>query len=335
MADDIRPIIKQVENYRASLMRTDAEAIQRLVETYQRLYGRLQDKIDLLILEIGNVEGITKGQVMRMERYQTLMAQVRYELNRFQASTINEVERLGELGLTAGIRSSHALMEGMAKAVGVNAQFNVLPKEVIKSLLGFLDPQGALFARLGMLAEATAEATSQTILDGVGLGYNPKKIARNITNALGMGLTDSIRNVRTVQLWSYREANRANYVANSDVLAGWVWHADLSTETCASCIAMHGTVHSLDEVLNDHYNGRCAPIPLLVGQDNPLAGAGEAWFTQQDEATQKGMLGEDKWAAWKEGKFGFSDLTGNYQSEVYGSMRVEKSLKELIGQELE
>lgn len=331
MADD-RPIIKQVERYQAALARQDAEAIERLVLTYQRLYERLQDKIDLLILEMGNVEDITKGQVMRMERYRSLMAQVKDELNRFQATTISEVERLGELGLNAGIRDSQALMKATANTAGISAQFNVLPKEVIQRLLGFLDPEGPLYARLGMLAEATAEAVSQAILDGVGLGYNPKKIAYGITNGLGMGLTDAMRNVRTVQLWSYREASRANYIANQDVVAGWIWHADLSTETCASCLAMHGTVHPLDEVLDDHYNGRCAPIPLLTGQKNPIE-SGEEWFAKQDEAIQKGIMGEEKWGAWKEGKFEFSDLTGHYESDVYGSMKVEKSLKELIGQE--
>ena len=138
---------------------------------------------------------------------------------------------------------------------------------------------------------------------------------------------------RTVQLYSYREATRANYIANSDVVEGWIWHADLSPTTCAECIAMHGTFHANDETLNDHHNGRCSMIPVVKGFDRITEeGAGEAWFNAQPESVQRDMLGPGKYEAWKEGQFDFSQLVSTQNDPVYGEMRVEATLKELLGE---
>jgi len=114
------------------------------------------------------------------------------------------------------------------------------------------------------------------------------------------------------------------------VLDGWVWHADLgSGRTCMSCVAMHGTQHGVGEVLNDHYTGRCAAVPVVRGFENPVEQTGEEWFAAQDEATQRSLLGV-KYTAWSEGKFGLADIPGITVDEVYGPMRVEKSLRELV-----
>jgi len=97
---------------------------------------------------------------------------------------------------------------------------------------------------------------------GLALGLGPEVIRRLIQQMMGMVLTRALRIARTEMLRAYREAARRNYQANSDVVKGWIWHSALNERTCAACWAMHGTVHRLEERLDDHVGGRCTAVPL-------------------------------------------------------------------------
>ena len=70
-------------------------------------------------------------------------------------------------------------------------------------------------------------------------------------------------------------------------------------------------------------------IPI-VGEPIVQPDAGISWFMSLGEAQQKAMMGPGKYEAWKEGKFDLSDLTSVYNDEVYGEMRRETTLKELV-----
>jgi hypothetical protein len=209
--------------------------------------------------------------------------------------------------------------------------FKGLESGVVKQLLKFLDPESALYARLKLITDGTIDAVVRTIIDGVGSGFNPRKIASMIQDAFARGLTDALRNTRTVQIWSYRESARANYIA-SDIVKGWYWWAELDDKVCMSCVAQHGTLHPLDEKLDDHDNGRCAAIPYIPNiTDEPTTG--EAWFTSLPDAQQKSMMGAGRYQAWKDGKFEFLQLSRQHEDERYGTMRYEASLKYLLGEQ--
>lgn len=66
--------------------------------------------------------------------------------------------------------------------------------------------------------------------------------------------------------------------------------------------------------------------------DNAPETTGKDWFDRQDEATQRSMMGKDKFDAWKEGKFEFGNLSSTHTDDVYGEMRGETPLKDLIGE---
>jgi len=294
------------------------------------MFKRLQGHIDALTLEIGEKEP-TIEQAIASVRYRRLIAQTAEELNQFQALTIAETEALADLGI--GLGGTHA-RQMLAITIGdssIAGRFNALPKETIQTLLGFLSPDGPLYERLKLLAPATTQGVADAISEGVGLGHNPRKIADAVQNEFGKGLTSALRTVRTVQLWSYREANRATYIANSDILEGWIWHAAIGDpRTCMSCIVQHGTLHPLDENLNDHYNGRCAMIPKVKGIDSPVTESGIEMFEKLPEAQQRALMGVGKYEAWRAGRFQLPALSGEQRDDVYGKMRIEQSLKALI-----
>jgi len=322
MPDSITDLARK---FRDALLRDDAAAMGRLVTAYQQLYGRLKDKIDLLLLELAKYDSLTRSQVQNMARYGELIKAIERELSTYQEYARVEISTSARRAIESAIADSSKYL----KALGY-ASPTMLPSAAIETMLGFLQPDGALFKRLGFLAKENAGKVANALLEGIGLGYNPRKVAGIIEQYMGGGLTDALRMARTSHLYAYREATRANYIANGDVVKGWIWWAELDGETCASCIAMHGSIHPLDEVLDDHHNGRCAMLPYLG--DNAPSATGEDWFRSQDEATQKQIMGEGKWQAWQDGKFEFWQLSSEHTDNVYGLMRGETPLKDLIGE---
>lgn len=321
-------VIELATRLRAALESQNGEAVKRLVNAYTAILERLQGDIDALVLSIG--DDMTPGQAQRLAQYARLMSKTIDELGKYGQYLNLEITQEMRSAILAAEKDARILVK--ASYFGndaVMARWNTVPARVIETITGFLDPDGELYKRIDAMPEYTAEKVSRAIVEGVGLGRNPNVIARDIVRAFGGSLTDAIRMTRTAQIWSYREASRANYAANSDIVTGWVWNSALQPgRTCMSCVAMHGTEHPLSEPLNDHYNGLCSMVPMVIGGRNPITESGEAWFNQQSEATQRKMA-RSKYDLWKEGKVSLSDLTTERTDDVYGVMRGEPSLKEL------
>lgn len=325
----VSPVLVASRNYQAQLARLERAANQRLIGNYLRSWSRLEAMLNRLLLDIGD-QIPTQGQLVRLERYRALIDQIATELAGLQALTGNEIAAAGDL-IRLGEQHARELIALSVGRTQIAGMFNVLPVAAIETMLGFLDPAGPLYDRLRNLAGVNAQYVANAIIEGITLGWNPRKIARAVRDAFGRGLADALRFVRTAQLWAYREANRASMVANQDVLQGWVWSANFDERVCMSCVVMHGTVHPVEETLNDHHNGRCVAIPLVVGFESPISETGVDWFSKQSEATQRALMGPGKYDAWQEGKIRLDQLTEERDDDVYGRMRGEPSLKQLLG----
>jgi hypothetical protein len=308
------------------IARVDGENLKRISEVYAVMYDRVQGDIDALVLAIEALDKPTSAQVKALPQYKRLISRAEVELDRFTVYLETTIESAATAAIGLGLADSAALV----KAMGV--KMTSLEPAVMRPLLSYLQEGGALYKRLQQLTGATVDKVIASIVDGVGQGFNPRKIAGLIQDSFGGGLTDALRNVRTVQIKSYQDSARANYMA-SDVVTQWIWFAELDSDVCLSCVAMHGTIHELDETLDDHYNGRCSALPYIPEFGNPVETTGQAWFEGLPEAQQKEMMGDLKYQAWSDGKFEFSKLSQDHENDVYGNMKSEASLKSLIGEE--
>jgi hypothetical protein len=272
----------------------------------------------------------TAAAVRKLDSYKSLISSIEKELLKFQGYAGTVMQQISGEAITLGAKNAGILtIEGNP---AIAAQWKTLNPAVIENLVSYFGEGSPLMDRLDKFASKNALRVAQTIIDNVALGNNPKKIAYLIRQSLGGGLTDALRMTRTVQIYSYREANRASYIANSDIVTGWYWMSALDKESCMSCIAMHGTFHTNDETLNDHYNGLCTMIPATIGSKSPIEQTGIEWFNSLPQEEQQRYMGQGKYESWKDGKFELSQLSGNHKDEVYGEMRIEVPLKELIGE---
>jgi len=329
------PILQTVDQQRRQIEAVDAQTLERVARAYAVIAKRLERELEALVLQLEKEGQLSKRELLASSRYRILMEQTQQELQKYTGYLTVELNTAVGAGIDVGSQHAGQLLSTIIAGNGsIAARFAYLPREAIETLLAFLSPNSPLYKRIQEIAPFTAEQVSQTIIEGVGIGKNPREIARQVTNAYGMGLTNAMRLVRTAQLWAYREANRAQFAANSDIVTGWYWHAKLDSGTCLSCIYQHGKFYPLTETLNDHHNGRCAMVPGVKGFPPPFAqDAGEQWFNSQPESVQRSMMGKGRYEAWAAGKFDLSKITNIYEDDIYGRMRRESTLKELLANE--
>lgn len=312
-------IVDLVKSLRDALQRADSKAMKQIIDAYGQMYKRLLPRIDALALEISTIENPSKAQIRKLTRYKTLLSEINTELNTFQGYAKTVMQQTSSTAIKFGLVDAKSMV--LVQNPGLATTFRTLNPRAIESLIGYLSPGSALMKRIELLAPTTAQKVAEAILDRVAFGSNPKTIAGFITKELGIGLTDALRMTRTVQIYSYREANRASYVANSDVVEGWIWMSVLDTETCPACMALHGTFHTNDEVLDDHYNGHCYAVPSVIGGNKEkYSGEGEAYFNSLSEAEQKSVVGNSTWELLNNGDVQFNELVSHRDDEVYGSM---------------
>lgn len=310
--------------FRAAIDRQDAAALTRLAKTYHQLYLRLTPKLDSFLLALSQIEAPTKGQVMRLAQYKNLISALESELTKYAAYVEVEIRNTSMASVEMAVKQT----ESFLKAAGY-AMPKSLPTNAIYSMLGFLQEDSPLWERLGKLAGTNAQKVADALLEGITFGYNPAKTAKMFENLMGGGLTDAMRMARTSQLYAAREASRASYIANADVVEGWEWWTALDADVCMACAVEHGTVHSLDESMDSHYNCRCTSIPVVKGWSDPSQ-LGTDWFKALPESQQREMMGNSAFEAWQAGKFELSDMATRRHDDVYGEMLARTPLSELI-----
>lgn len=322
-------VVELADQFSDELEALDNEALERIVRAYARIFATLEDKVDALLAEIAALENATVSQVAKLARLKALEAQVVEEITRFQTYLQTEIVNAAELAFATSSAQAQELIKALLAGAGIQAELGNLPVGAFEALVAFLQPGSPLFERIELLAGTVADYVRQTLLEAVALGYNPIKTARLIQDAFGRGLADALRLARTAQLYAQRVAAQANF-QNSEVLDGWVWYAHLDGTVCQSCIVMHGTIHPLDELLNDHHNGRCVMLPYMEAFGNPVEQSGIEWFESLSEAQQKAILGPGKFEAWKAGQFTLDQLSREIENDVYGMMRGVTPLKDLV-----
>lgn len=342
------PVIDAADQFRDLLLRIERAQAMRFVNAYGTIFKDLEGMIEALTLELASIEDPKPWKVAQLARWKALRSQIVEQLGRYGAFVDTELRAAIERQIGLGLQHAEQLTlagipKPLANAIALN--WNRLPAEAVLRLMGFLAPGSPLHnALIKQLGEAVASGVERALLEGIALGYNPRKVASIISRELGQGLTWALRTARTAQLWAYREATRAAYVANSDIVEGWIWHAKLGDgRTCISCITMHGSIHPLDETLNDHYQGRCSMLPLTktwadlgfpgIPETRVTVPPGRDWFDGLTDAEQRQYMGKAMWNAWKAGKVDWNDLSREHDDPVYGLMRGMPSLKELLGDE--
>jgi SPP1 gp7 family putative phage head morphogenesis protein len=310
-------VIQVMRSFKADLLRGERAQVQAMAQRWLAVERRLSAQIDALAYDMAQIarDGGTVSPTMLSTsvRYRELLVQLTDELEGYSGyaeRTITDRQRqLARLGI------EHA---GQAITTqGVRAGFTRLPVEAVTNLVGLSGSGSPLRSLLAASWPLAADGLTQELVTGVALGYNPRKIARNMAQGMARSRDRMEVIARTEALRTYKEANRQSYIA-SGVVRSYKRLATHDSRVCAACLLDEGTEYALGEEMPEHPQGRCTLVPVVDGVPQPKWVQGAEWFVEQPPATQTAILGKGRYEAWQRGAFDLGELVTVRPNATWG-----------------
>lgn len=333
-------VIGERADWRRALAQQYAPTASRLTTAYERMVRGLQpyqnDFTRELTRRLEAGERITPEMVRGLPQYQRLLARIEAEYNDFGVLVRNAAGDVSDQAVPVGAgfaEQAATLTSGNATGLIGSAWLRPSP-ETLQRVIGYVD-SGAFRQAWSQYGTQVASGLADVLLAGVAQGKHPTVLARIAANWYGIPYAWAENATRTAQLWSFRTAAHATYMANSAIVRGWVWWAALDDRTCWSCWGQHGSEHALDEVLNDHHRGRCTPLPIVIGRDQWVNAVetGPTRFGRLSEAEQRAVFRGNQalYDALQAGAVTWPDMSQRYTNPIYGEMLRAASLRGIVG----
>lgn len=328
-------------DWRQQLVSDYGATADRLTSAYQRILPMLQDSVDGLTSRLKQwakdhpEANLSAEDARGFKQYQDLLTRVEIEMKDFAAIVRNEAGTLQDQAVSTGIGGALEMAQSFSgsRAEIVGQAWNQPAPETLQQVISYVD-SSVFREKAGAFGSNAANNAGDVILSAIAMGKNPEATARILSNWLMVPMVWAENSVRTIQMYSYRSANHASYLANPDVVQSWMWWATIGDpNTCMSCIEQHGTIHPLDEELDDHYRGRCTPLPIIVGStwQNSVE-TGQDWFDGLSEGQQRAQMGNNAmYDAFKAGKVEWGDFSQVHHDDLFGDMVSQASLKSILG----
>ena len=263
----------------------------------------LEAECELLAREIAERQArglpVTLWHVRRMERYQSLMRQVRAQIGRYSPGAIADIAEMQQMMARLGLEHAAALID--MQTTSVAALFDRLPVDAVLNMAGNTAAGTPLASLFTPLPGEGAQAATRALMRGIALGWHPTKTARAMMEGTGLAYERSVLIARTEQMRVYRETTRRQYAA-SGVVEGYRRVAAKSARTCIACLMADGRFYELDVPFEEHPAGRCVAVPALRRSDGVSWATGETWFRRQD-ARRSADSGPGRYEAWQSGRF--------------------------------
>lgn len=339
-----------INSFRDRLLAGEQGAAQDMAAFFQQAIGKIQPELDRVTQQIADMqaagEPIHPSLMYEQGQFKALRDSIEQEVQQFGDYAAGRTANLQRQAIYGGVQDAQWLLSQTVPD-GVTWQFAATAPAAVENAMGATQdgsPLAKIFDGYGTQASTDAK---NALVNGVLMGKGPRQIAADLQGSLEGNLSRALVISRTESIRAYRTAQTQNYQDNSDVVEGWIWQADLGVDTCALCIAMNGSVHDVNEFLDSHPQCRCVQLPktkdwtsilddagvdttgLDIPDTNPDVQNGSDWFNNQPEAKQLAILGPSKFALFQNGDLSLDDLVHHGTDPQWGGFRREKSVAEL------
>lgn len=340
MAQQPPDVLRVAEEYQRRLRRRETQAVRTLTTDYARLARRLASEATKLQEDVerlrGRGEAVPPWRVAQLERYRDLMQQTEQELGALGADGERIIRTLQSEGIRLGMDMAEAQLTALVPE-GILVTFNRLPTGALEMMIGFLQDGSPLKLLLDAIGTEAGKRIGELLTEGLALGWNPRKVAAAMRREVGMALTRSLRIARTEMLRAWRKSSIQGYRDQGSLIKGYKRHAQADDRTCIACLLMDGFVYQTEEDFTDHVQGRCAVIPITrswaelgfegIEDTNPEWTKGREWFLDQNAGTQRKIVGDAMYEAWKGGEIDLEDMKTLHRSQEWGDSWQQASLK--------
>lgn len=316
MTEQEPTILQVLREQRAALLRGDVATLQQYASRWQSVEDTLADSIELLARDIAERQAlgldVSRNSLYRLDRYQRLLEQTRDTINGFAVGIEPDIRQQQTELWTQGQVDAIAQLEAIT-----GASWSTLPVSAGNTFIGFAVDGSPLRSLLLQAWPDAADRMTNTLLQGIALGKNPRNVARLMQEDTQASLQRMLTVARTETLRAYRESSRDMY-AKSGVVEQYRRLATRSVRTCFLCVALDRTLHPVTEPLPTHPNCRCTSVPVVSGYDVNLGMSSQEWFDKQDADTQRRMLGNGRYNLYKRGT-PLTDFVDVYHDPQWGA----------------
>jgi hypothetical protein len=183
------PLSRLAQDFRAALLRREADAARRMVAAYADVWRAVQVDLTRLQQQISTArtagEAIDAAWLWRGDRLLALQEALSQRLTVFGLLAGQEIAQAQRDAV--GLAQSHS--QGLLRAAlgdGPPLPFVRAPDEVLAALVGTLTDGSPLRALLVSLAPATASQAGDVLTRGIVTGKGPRETARALRDVLGV-----------------------------------------------------------------------------------------------------------------------------------------------------
>ena len=313
--------VRQAKAARIALDHTADDVTRKLAGYWSTAWQELVDEWQTAVADLAtSSEWPSHRQILQSQRVTAALNHTGEQLVAL-ADTAG-VTITGELPHFVALadNSQQTLFASQLGAAAVSVSWSRANPGALEAIVKRVTGQVESLARL--LPADQQAAMKASLVRGVAVGENPLDTAQRMVDRLGGvfngGVARAENIARTEMLDAYREAGRASRAANTDVLTGWMWSCDLSSNVCPACLAMDGQIFPLDTPGPlGHQQCRCTAVPVSkswteLGIDAPEPAptrqTGRDWYLKQPWRTQERIMGRDRAAALRSGDLRWEDI---------------------------
>jgi SPP1 gp7 family putative phage head morphogenesis protein len=309
-------VVSLMRSFKRDIARAGSEQAQEMARRWLAVERRLMGQMEALAMDMiaRQASGIPVSANMLLNdvRYRELLIQLTAEqakYTQYAEATITDGQRAMA---SAGVSQSQ-----QAIAAQVSTTFNRLPVSAVEHMVGVTGAGTPLNSILVQSWPLSAQGLTQALVDGVALGWGPRKTAKMMAEGMTGTLNRMLLISRTESLRVYNEASRQSYLA-SGITPNYTRISAHDSRVCLNCILLEGTVYRTDELMPTHPACRCSLLPLPNGAPFPQWQRGEDWLRTQDSQTQEAIMGKNRYEAWRLGQIELADTVQIVPNAVWG-----------------
>lgn len=327
-------VLEMLESYRSRLLSRDREIQRDLTRRWLRVEQALRDNIEALSHELERERAagrtVSRWRLNQLERYQRLLAQLEAEQRRFARYAAGLISREQYMAALDGIEYGYDSVRTLYAEAGLKSpSFDVLDVRALNVMIGMSGDGTPLAELLRASYPETVTVITDTLIQAVALGYNPRKTARMVRDAMAGNLQRALVVARTEQMRALRIGNVREYQA-SGVVKMYRRRASRSSRTCLACLVEDGRLYPVGVQFSDHPNGRCFAEPVVEGISSPFSQSGLEWFEQASPEVQRDIMGDGYYEAWRAGEFALKDAARMHYDPVWGEAPQVVPLRQLV-----
>lgn len=217
-------------------------------------YTKLKGSLEGLIKELSEVRDVTPDQIRRLGIYKRYLAALDERTQAFNLRTVEMVSAAQSVYVQLGLDFTQATISL------INVDFQKLNLRALDWMIGNSIQGGRLYDLLARDYPTTVGKITQTLIESVALGRNPRDTARLIEGDMAGNLSRALRIARTETIMAYREASRQQMATSGLVKE---WERIEQSDACAKCQAANGKRYPLETPFETHPNCRGTMIPVL------------------------------------------------------------------------